>query len=143
MFGGDPDVLLLWRNVYYRKATHHKMLRAPGRILWYVSDKRRAIVAVSHLDKVMIDTAKELYRRFRKVGTLVRDDLYEMSGREPLRELMAIQFSHTFPFDNPVELDEVRKVFKEDDIGFSVQSPRRLQPSTFRKLFELGYPERS
>ena len=31
MFGGDPDVLLRRSNVYYRAATQHKMLTAPGR----------------------------------------------------------------------------------------------------------------
>ena len=96
MFGGNSDVLMLWSNVYYRKAAHRRMLRAPGRILWYVSRNPKAIVAVSHLDKVEIDTAKELFRQFKKIGTLNSEDLYEMCGREPLRELMAIQFSHTF-----------------------------------------------
>ena len=143
MFGGNPDVLLLWRNVYYRSASYRNTLKAPGRILWYVSRNPKAIVAVSHLDKVVIDMPKELFRRFKKIGTLNSEDLYEMCGREPLRELMAIQFSHTFLFEKPVALDAVRKAFEEDDIGFNMQSPRRLQPSTFRKLFELGYPERS
>ncbi len=143
MFGGNPDVLLLWRNVYYRSATYRNTLKAPGRILWYVSGSRRAIVAVSHLDKVEVDAPKELFRRFKKIGTLVWKDLYDMCGREILRELMAIQFSHTFLFDKPVALDDMRKVFDEDEVGFSVQSPRRLPLSTFKKLFELGYPERS
>ncbi len=143
MFGGNPDVLLLWRNVYYRKATHHRMLRSPGRILWYVSGKIGSIIAVSHLDKVAIDTPKELFREFKKTGTLEWEDLYEMCGQETLREIMAIQFSHTFPFDRPVTLDQVRKAFEEDRVGLTVQSPSRLQWSTFRRLFELGYPERS
>ena len=143
MFGGNSNVLMLWRNVYYRKATLRRMLRVPGRILWYVSRNPKAIVAVSHLDKVEINTPKELFRQFKKIGTLKSEDLYEMCGREPLRELMAIQFSHTFLFEKPIALDAVRKAFEEEDVGFSVQSPRRLQPSTFRKLFELGYPERS
>ena len=142
MFGGDPNVLLLWRNVYYRKVTHRKMLRGPGRILWYVSGRRGAIVAVSHLDRIAVDTPKELFRQFKRIGTLVWEDLYEMCGQEPLRELMAIQFSHTFVFDRPVALGDVRRIFDEDGVGFSVQSPRRLPWNTFRRLFEFGFPER-
>ena len=69
MFGGDPDVLLRWSNVYYRAATQHKMLTAPGRILWYVSGDSKEIAAVSHLDEVVLDRPKELFRRFRRYGT--------------------------------------------------------------------------
>ena len=143
MFGGNSDVLMLWRNVYYRKAAHRRMLRAPGRILWYVSRNPKAIVAVSHLDRVEIDTAKELFRQFKKIGTLNSEDLYEMCGREPLRELMAIQFSHTFPLDRPVALEDIRKAFREEGVGLAFPSPSRMTWNTFRKLFELGYPERS
>ena len=75
LFGGNPDVLLRWSNVYYRRVTHHKMLRVPGRILWYVSGKRGEVVCVSHLDEVEIDTPKELFRRFEKYGTLEWEDL--------------------------------------------------------------------
>ena len=51
LFGGKPSILLRWANVYYRAATHHKMLKAPGRILWYVSGQRREVICVSHLDE--------------------------------------------------------------------------------------------
>ena len=37
MFGGNPDVLHRWSNVYHRTATHQKMLTVPRRIMWYVS----------------------------------------------------------------------------------------------------------
>ena len=69
LFGGNPDVLLRWSNVYYRAATLRRMLRGPGRILWYVSGGPREIVAISHLDEVVVDTPKELFRRFKRYGT--------------------------------------------------------------------------
>ena len=62
LFGGDPNVLLRWDNVYYRKVSHHNMLKAPGRILWYASRNRKQIIAVSSLDEVTIDLTKELFR---------------------------------------------------------------------------------
>ena len=65
LFGGNPDVLLLWNNVYYRSATLHRMLKPPGRILWYVSKDKQQIIAVSRLDEVAIDTPKELLRKFK------------------------------------------------------------------------------
>ena len=73
------------------------MLKAPGRILWYESGNRKEVVGVSHLDKVVINTPKELFQRFKKHGTLEWKDLYEMCGRDIAKKLMVLQFSHTFP----------------------------------------------
>ena len=143
LFGGNPDVLLRWSNVYYRRVTHHKMLRVPGRILWYVSGKRREVVCVSHLDEVEIDTPKELFRRFEKYGTLEWEDLHKMCGGDIAKELMALRFSHTFPLTRPVPLAEVWKVFDEYRIGRSLQSPRKIPFDTFNRLIQLGYQEQS
>ena len=143
MFGGDPDVLLRWRKVYYRAATQHKMLTAPGRILWYVSGDSREIVAVSHLDEVVLDRPKELFRRFRRYGTFGWRDLYETCGGDISKKVMALLFSHTFALRRRVPLEEIWKVFDEDGVARTLQSPRKIQPGTFRKLFRLGYPEQS
>ena len=96
MFGGDPDVLLRWNNVYYRAASHHKMLTAPGRILWYVSGDSKEIAAVSHLDEVVLDKPKELFRKFRRYGTFEWKDLYETCGGDITKKVMALLFSHTY-----------------------------------------------
>ena len=141
LFGGNPDVLLRWENVYYRAATHHNMLNAPARILWYISGNRGEIAYISRLDEVLIDTPKELFRRFRRYGTLEWADLFEMCGQDIDTNLMALKFSHTFPLDRSIPLDEIWEVFDEDGVGRSVQAPTRLPESTFRKLFERGYPE--
>lgn len=141
LFGGNPDVLLRWSNVYYRRVTHHKMLKAPGRILWYVSGKRREVICVSHLDEVEIDTPKELFRRFEKYGTLEWKELHRMCGGDITRKLMVLRFSHTFPFRRPVPLAEVWKAFDENGLGRWVQSLRGITFDTFKRLFQLGYPE--
>ena len=143
LFGGNPDVLLRWSNIYYRKKTHHKMLQAPGRILWYVSGDRQQIVCVSHLDEVVIGTPKELFRRFEKSGTLEWRDLYKMCEGDISEYLMALKFSHTFPLKRSIPLAEIWKTFDEDGLGRTLQSPRKLPWATYQKLFQLGYPERS
>ena len=143
LFGGNPNVLLLWSNVYYRAATLRRMLRGPGRILWYVSGGPREIVAVSHLDEVVVDTPKELFRRFKRYGTLEWRDLYRMCGGDISRQLMALRFSHTFPFRTRISLEKIWAAFDEDGVGRSLQSPRVIPLQTFRRLFELGYPEES
>ena len=143
LFGGNPDVLLRWSNVYYRRVSHHKMLKAPGRILWYVSGKRGEVICVSRLDQVEMDPPKELFRRFEKYGTLEWEDLYKMCAGDVTKELMALRFSHTFPLTRPVSLTEVWQAFEEDGIGRSLQSPRRIPFDTFNKLLQLGYQEQS
>ena len=30
LFGGEAEILLRWQNVYYRKKTHHRMLKPLG-----------------------------------------------------------------------------------------------------------------
>ena len=143
LFGGNPDVLLRWSNVYYRRVTHHKMLKPPGRILWYVSGKRGEVICVSHLDEVETDTPKELFRRFEKYGTLEWKDLHKMCGGDIASKLMVLRFSHTFPLKRPVSLAEVWKAFDENGIGRSLQSPRGITFDTFKRIFQLGYPEQS
>ena len=138
LFGGDPNILLRWDNVYYRSKNFHKMITAPGRILWYVS-KRKEIIAVSCLDDVVIDTTKELFRKFKKFGILQWKDLYKMCDGDPSKELMALKFSHTFPFHKPVSLDDVRTVFEKNDAVPSLQGPSKLPPEIFYELFQKGY----
>ena len=142
MFGGDPTVLLRWENVYYRKAaTSRKVLKAPGRILWYVSQSQKEIVAVSHLDEVVIDTAKELLRKFKKFGILKWEDLYEMCAGDMSIKLMALRFSHTFVFRKRIPLSQVREVYEEEGRGPNVQSLTSMPASRFQKLFRLGFPD--
>ena len=140
LFGGDPSVLLRWDNVYYRTATHHKMLRAPARILWYVSQSQKQIVAVSYLDDVAIDTPRELFKQFKKLGILEWKHLYKMCGGNSSKKLMALKFSHSFIFRKPVSLEIIRSIFEKNNIGLSLQGPLRLRSEIFRELYKQGFP---
>ena len=119
------------------------MLKAPGRILWYVSGGSKELAAISHLDEVVLDRPKELFRRFRRYGTFEWRHLYETCGGDVSKEVMALLFSHTFPLRRRVPLDEIWNVFDEDGVARSLQSPRKIEPGTFRKLLKLGYPEQT
>lgn len=140
LFGGDPNVLLRWSNVYYRTATSHTMLTDPARLLWYVSRSQKQIIAVSHLDEVAIDTPKELLRKFKRFGVLEWKDLYKMCRGDTSTKLMALRFSHTHLFRRSISLDGIRKVYKEDEVGLNLQSASRVPVETFRKLFRQGFP---
>ena len=140
LFGGDPQVLLRWNNVYYRKVNHHKMIKAPGRILWYVSKSRQEIIAVSRLDEVVIDTAKELFRKFQKFGILEWKNLYDMCDHNPSNQLMVLRCSHTFLFRKPISLDALKSVFEANSVRLSLQGPSKLPSKVFHTLFQKGYP---
>ena len=139
LFGGDPNVLLRWDNVYYRGKNRHKMLAAPGRILWYVSGKRKEIIAVSHLDNVVIDTTKELFRKFKRFGVLEWRDLYKMCGRDSSKDLMVLKFSHTFLFRKSISLEDIRTVYAKNGDGLSLRGPSKVSPEIFSELFQKGY----
>ena len=141
LIGGTPEVLLQWNNVYYRAGNFQKMIQAPARVLWYVSGGPKEIVAVSQLDEVVIGSPKDLFRRFKRYGTLEWADLYQMCKGDVSKPLMALRFSHTFPFQRCIALDEMWKVFDEEGIGLSIQAPRKITANAFVKLFRLGYPE--
>lgn len=139
LFGGDPSVLLRWDNVYYRKNSHHKMLQAPGRILWYVSGSVGAIVAISHLDEIDIGLPKELFRKHRKFGILEWRDLYSMCGKNIDQKIMAIRFSRTFLFKDPIQLNAIRTILSQDGIGATFQSPLCIPFQTFKKVHQIGF----
>ena len=144
MFVQNPGVLLRWDNVYYKAKSHHYMLQAPGRILWYESgSKAGQITAISRLDSVEIGTAKSLFRKFKKFGVLEWKDIFDMCNGDPSKEIMALKFSHTFLFRKPVFLDVMRNVFDEHGTNPVLQSPSKLPTEIFCKLFQLGYPDQS
>ena len=141
LFGGEISVLLRWDHVYYRRNTHYNMLMPPARILWYVSGgSHKQVVAISHLDTVETDSPRELFRKFKQRGILDWNQIYEMCEGDLDTKIMALTFSHTFPFREPIELDVLRNVYTEDGQNLVLQSPSNVPPSTFQKLFRLGFP---
>ncbi|MFM6151937.1 MAG: N-acetyltransferase, partial [Sphaerospermopsis kisseleviana] len=71
-------------GVYYKAVTHRKLLNAPGRILWYVSQDKSycgvsSIKACSFIDEVIIGKPKELYQRFQRLGVYKLDDIMKIS----------------------------------------------------------------
>ena len=140
LFGGDDTVLLRWDNVYYRRKHQHRMLTAPARILWYVSQQVGEIVAVSHLDEVEIGRPKDLFSKYRRFGVLEWKDIHRLCKGDLNREIMALKFSRTFSFKHRVSLSEIRTVFKRHGVGFSLQSPLRLSERVVEEFYQAGFP---
>lgn len=143
LFGGNTNVLFRWENIYYRKATHHRIMKAPGRIFWYVSSPNSSIVAVSHLDEVRIDTPKNLFRAFEKFGILDWSAIHKMCGGDISQHLMTIRFSHTFLFRRRISLKELRAIYSEHGKRPVLQSPSSIPIEIGNTLIDRGYEVQS
>jgi len=142
-FGGNPSILLRWDNVYYRRSSHHRMLKAPGRIFWYASRSVGAIIAVSHLDEIDIGLPKDLFRKYRRFGILEWRDIYNMCEKNIEQPLMALRFSRTFLFKMQISLTALRAVLAKDGISESLQAPSIIPFQTAKNLYEIGFSQPS
>ena len=144
LFGGDPNRLLRPDNVYYRSAGAFRNLKSPARILWYVSEEG-SIAGSSHLDRVEIGPAKNIFRKHQKRGTLDRKAVVQIANGDPEGEVMALSFSATHPFPRRVSLDEIREVYRDlgDGTQFVPVSVRPISAEIFHELFQRGHGEGS
>ena len=148
LFGGQESVLLRWNHIYYRSNTRHKMLRLPGRILWYVSSnsprKRKTrlqgkVVAISHLDSVELGYPKQLFQKHRHKGIFEWDQIMELCKGDLNKTIMGIEFSHTFSFKRPIILNHLRRIYSERNTNLVLQSPSRIPPPIFEEIYRFGF----
>ena len=141
LFGVSRSELALnWESVYYRSTKPKPMNFAyPARILWYVSSdvdgayksKKSKICACSTLDEVAIGNPEELYLKFRRLGIFKWEDIKSISKSE----IMAIRFSNTEIFKNPISLDKIHELLESNA---QIQSPRLVTNEAFFKIYSLG-----
>lgn len=138
MFGADSRVLLRLENVYFRKKSHHRMIQAPARVLWYESDGA-GVVATSHLDGVRIGSPKAMFREHRRLGTLSWPDIWAMCRGDQLKEIMVLKFSRSYMFRSPVDLRSLREIYRNRSKSLVLQSPSRVPREIFLDIYHLGF----
>ena len=141
LFGADKSILLRFQNVYFRKCSHHRMIKAPARILWYVSDSA-GVIATSHLDSVRIGPPKDIFRANRRLGALGWPEIQEMCGGDAVEDIMALKFSHSCLFRSPVDHTSLKRVYSRHSRNLVVQSPSRVPPAIFLDIFRSGFQTR-
>ena len=143
-FGGDPSRLLRPDNVYYRSASTFRNLQPPARIIWYVSGDG-SLAGSSHLDHVEIGPARDIFRKYKKRGTLDRQSVVQIAKGDPEGEVMALSFSDTHQFPKAVSLAKIREIYSgsRNGVQFSPISIRAVSAETFHELFRRGYGEGS
>ncbi|WP_317034544.1 GNAT family N-acetyltransferase [Nodosilinea sp. E11] len=141
---GAHSILALRRElVYYRSKMASGGLKAPGRILWYVSQDKgfkkanvtlSAIRACSYIDEIIIDTPKSLYKKFKRLGIYEFDDLVAVSKGQD-KELMAIRFSNTELFKNPISLKKAENLIGKN---IHIQAPIQIDARSFELIYNAG-----
>lgn len=145
LFGASKGLTLSRESVYYRSRNNSNGLRAPGRVLWYVSGKGKGkfsgegqLRACSRLDEVVVAPPKELYRRFKRLGIYEWKHLNKIAKQNIENEIMAFRFSNTELFPFPINYEHVKKILLETDRRTQLQSPVSISPDAFSKLYLLA-----
>lgn len=146
LFGFSQIKLALNREaVYYKSKRSPKQLHSgiSGRILWYVSSGSNrgeycyvgCIRACSRLDEVIIDTPKELHRKYRHLGIYELSNILEVADNNEQKEIMAIKFSDTELFEYPVSLKDAQGILKNKTTFIS---PTYINNEKFAIIYKQG-----
>lgn len=139
LLGLREDLHLGIEGVYYC-SEKNRYLSAPARILWYVSKGHKSkgsmtIKACSHLEEVVIGKAGELFKRFRRLGVYERRNVLSTAKGNPENDILALRFSMTELFTQPVTLDFLASV----QILPPFMSPRKISAAQFAAIYKLGF----
>lgn len=145
LFGAKEELALNGEHVYYR-ASQPPIISAPARILWYVSSGRHQgaqhIRACSYVDDVIVGKPKELFRQFRRLGIYDWRDVYATAHRDIQRKIMALRFSGTELFANPIPWKDLQQILEEETGRRSqIQSPLKVPSSCFLHLYQKGFSQ--
>jgi hypothetical protein len=143
LWGAQEELALRREVVYYRSKQASGGLKAPGRILWYVSKSGGggssstlgAIRACSRLDEIIIGKPRDLHKRFRRLGVYSFKNVLKTARDDFNREIMAVRFSDTELFKKPVELREIENILARKIL---VRAPYKLTSKEFTLLYDRG-----
>lgn len=144
LFGAVTKIALACENVYYRGKVP-RVLQAPGRVLWYVSEDRhyagsKNIRACSMLNEVLVGKAKDLFRRFQPLGIYDWRHVRDTAARgDPEREIMAFRFRLTEVLANPVSWEETKRILL-NHIGTEppLSTPLEVSEDCFEDIYIRG-----
>jgi len=137
LWGADPTKHFNIENVYYRSSRQFNMLSG-ARVLWYVSshgaNKVSEIRACSRLVSSETDTAKRLFKKYKRLGIYEWSNLMEITKNDPGGEVMAMRFYQTEYFKSPIEL----KAFQNYGIKGQPFGPKNITNEQFINIYTDG-----
>ena len=141
LFGADPSRALALENVYYSASP---ITIPPGsRILWYVSGRGRDAVQQVRACSLCLETvrapARDLYRRFNRLGIYRWPDVLKRAKGDPHRSLTAYRFEFTERFERPVSWARLQALLRlHTGKGNPIAGPVRLPNKVFLDLYREG-----
>ena len=146
LFGSKTELALNREAVYYCSGSNLRGLKAPGRILWYVSKDKdsyknkgyynvSSVRACSRLDEVIIGKPQELFRRFRRLGVYEWENVFESAENDMNKNIIAIRFSDSEVFAEPIPLKKLQQILGNRT---TVQSLFKINPEKFANIYTLG-----
>lgn len=142
LFGVQRTELFLGLDtIYYKNSKSNAGLKkAPARIFWYVSKSKdsgysnlSSIRACSQVDYVIVDTPEALYTKFQHLGYY---NLEQIKSCSKSNQVMAIKFSHTELFENPIHQNVIKQCLES---SAPMQSMRQISQEEFITLYRLGF----
>jgi predicted nucleic acid-binding protein/predicted transcriptional regulator len=132
---GPADFLGLSRERVYYRAPTLRGLRAPGRVLWYVSGLRQ-VVARSRVLEVTVGDASAIFRENRRYGVFGKQEVLAAAKRG---QVMAIRFGDTEVFSRPVELRDLRRISRSTGaVVGTIQAPQSVSEEMFEQVHAQG-----
>lgn len=136
LFSRRDDLAMNTEAVYYR-SSRGPGVEMPARILWYVSTRdfpseSLRIRACSYLDEVAVGSAKDLYRRFRRLGIYEWPQVRETAKNDPHGPLMALRFSRTELLPNCIRFDRLQELLGRRN---QIQGPVKLTADEFAAIY--------
>jgi predicted transcriptional regulator len=136
------DVLGISREHVYYRSSGHRNESVPARLLWYVSkgtagQQGQMVIGSSRLDEVVVDTPDILFTRFEHLGVYGREQVRataDTSGRA-----MALRFSDTEIFSNPVTLRRLNSLAEAQGLRLSLMSLSKISNLLFQAVYEEGH----
>ena len=62
-----------------------------------------------------------------------------MCSGSKVQDVMVLRFSHTYLFNRPVLLEELRSLYAEHGAGLVLQSPSIVPKALFLDIFQMGF----
>lgn len=138
LFPRDRSLALRREHVYFRSPRGR--VTAPARVLWHVSGTQegsRTLRGRSLLNEVVVGDVDQVIARFAHLGVL---DAGQVRERAEAGRIMALRFSHTALFSNPVTLHQYVEIMDDMTPGEHPLwvSPQIVPEHVFDRLTRLA-----
>ncbi|MFJ9371208.1 GNAT family N-acetyltransferase [Nocardia sp. NPDC101769] len=134
----DSQLALGRQHVYFRSG-RRSCLRAPSRILWYMSSSDSSgegkFIGTSLLDHTERGTPQTLHDLYGRYGIFRIEDI-EKAATNNIAEALLI--SDTELFDNPIHWSTYMALKPADDGPRSVQGPAKISSTLFERLYRYA-----